>query len=190
VAQDLEQDDVVLSFKTRSFSTPSPFRFLLSFEPFYRYLNQDTKLTASIPLNIGGPFPSAIYRNASATGNFYGAQLALEGSYPLSPGVTWIGRTSAGAYGLDAAGSFSDNFGVTNHITDSNQSGGIRLGAETGLRFSLSQCAWFSATASVDYFSDVPTAVLPRFTGDPAAHLGRDDLTIYKATGRLTFAIP
>lgn len=206
VRQTLDQDEIVLRLKTDNWRPGGykdggykdgggAFAIFASFEPFYKYLSQDTAMTASLPLagcacmDIKIPFPALASRYAAVTGNFFGAQFALEASYPVAAGVDWIGRASAGVYLLEADGVFKDNFGKFNYITDNVQTAGLRLGAESGLRFTLSPRVWLSATGSIDYLSDVPTAMLPRYSTDRPAHVGLDDLTVYKALGRLTFAV-
>ncbi len=195
VKQRLDQDDFILRLKTENLRPGRPLAIYASFEPFYKYLDQDTAMAARVPLagcscsDITVPFPSLASRSAGVNGNLFGAQLALEASYPVIERVNWIGRASAGVYVLDAEGAFKDNFGTNNSITDDLQSLGVRLGAESGFRFTLSPRAWLSATGSVDYLSDVPTAVLPRRPTDTPAHVGTDEMTVYRATGRLTLAV-
>jgi hypothetical protein len=188
VKQEIEQDEVIFRLKTRSTQSFAPFSLLVSVEPFYRRFDQDTRMTAHMPLAIAG-FPIDAFRNATVSADYYGAQLALEASYHIAPRMTWIGRAAAGGYILESNGRFRDNFGVTRLIDDSVYSGGLRTGAETGLRFQLTPSSWLSVTGSIDYFSDAPTAVLPCYPTERPAHSGLDDVTDYRATARLTFAI-
>ncbi len=161
VRQNLAQDDVIVRFKTGSAGWGTPFAVLFSFEPFFHAMSQSTGMAASMPL-ADGWFPNVALRDASVEGRFFGAQIAVEASYPFEPWVSWVGRASGGVYFLQAEGSYSDNFGRVSLILDDVRSGGCRLGAESGLRFTLAPDVWLSATGSVDYFSDVPTAELPR----------------------------
>ena len=64
--------------------------------------------------------------------------------------------------------------------------------SETGYRFAprrVSDCAgalrWLSITGSAERFTDVPTAVLPNFEDDRAAHVDFDDLTDWRVGVRL-----
>jgi hypothetical protein len=71
---------------------------------------------------------------------------------------------------------------------DDDSETGYRFGAETGVRLQLAPWARLSITGSVDHFTDVPTAVLPSFEDDRAAHVDFDDLTDWRVGVRLTLA--
>jgi hypothetical protein len=73
-------------------------------------------------------------------------------------------------------------------ISDGSSRAGYRLGAEAGFRYAVNSSTWLSLTTSVDYLSEVPTAILPRFENDSAAHVGFDDLLDWRSGIRLTFA--
>jgi hypothetical protein len=95
---------------------------------------------------------------------------------------------------VSADGDFSSGTVVTNvgtfkvGVSDGSSRAGYRLGAEAGFRYAVNSSTWLSLTTSVDYLSEVPTAILPRFENDSAAHVGFDDLLDWRSGIRLTFA--
>lgn len=72
---------------------------------------------------------------------------------------------------------------------DDDSETGYRFGAETGVRLQLAAWASVSITGSVEHFTDVPTAVLPSFEDDRAAHVDFDDLTDWRVGVRLTLGL-
>ena len=72
---------------------------------------------------------------------------------------------------------------------DDDSETGYRFGAETGVRLQLAPWARLSITGSAERFTDVPTAVLPNFEDDRAAHVDFDDLTDWRVGVRLTLGL-
>jgi hypothetical protein len=112
---------------------------------------------------------------------------------PLFDKVSLIGRGSAGVYGVTANGDFNSKFVVDStpfqgRVSDDGSRTGYRLGAEAGLRYVVNSSTWLSLTSSVNYLSEVPTAILPRGDSDRAAHIAFDDLLDWRTGVRLTFA--
>jgi hypothetical protein len=73
-------------------------------------------------------------------------------------------------------------------VSDSSSRTGYRLGAEAGVRYVVNPSTWVSVIGSLDYFSEMPTAALPREASDAAAHIAFEDLLEWRSGVRLTFA--
>jgi hypothetical protein len=182
-----------IGFRFKSDQRAGSLAFALSAEPFYIRYDQETDTNV-----IATDFPSGIFatanRRSDVSADLFGAQLALEAALPLAAKLSLIGRGSAGVYNVSADGDFSTgavqkNVNTLNEgVSDEGSRAGYRLGAEAGFRYTVNSSTWLSLTTSVDYLSEVPTAVLPRFANDSAAHIGFDDLLDWRTGVRLTFA--
>lgn len=177
-------------FRLKTDRQVGPLAFALSVEPFYIRYNQETE-TNGVLLNPDNE--ASANRRSDVDADLFGAQIALESVVPLFDRVSLIGRGSAGVYGVTANGGFSSKFVVDatpfqDHVSDGGSRTGYRLGAEGGFRYVVNSTTWLSLTTSVDYLSDVPTAVLPREDGARAAHIAFDDLLDWRTGLRLTFA--
>jgi hypothetical protein len=180
-----------IGFRFKSDRRAGPLAVALSAEPFYIRYDQETDTNATA--NFFNAIFGTANRHSDVSANLFGAQLALEAALPLAENLSLIGRGSAGVYNVSADGDFSSGsaqalgtFKVG--ISDGSSRAGYRLGAEAGFRYTVNSSTWLSLTTSVDYLSEVPTAVLPRFETDSAAHLGFDDLLDWRSGIRLTFA--
>jgi hypothetical protein len=180
-----------IGFRFKSDRRAGPLAFALSAEPFYIRYDQETD-TNAIATHDNAIFSTA-NRHSDVSANLFGAQLALEAALPLAENLSLIGRGSAGVYNVSADGDFSSGavqpgFTSKASVSDGSSRAGYRLGAEAGFRYVVNSSTWLSLTTSVDYLSEVPTAVLPRFQTDSAAHVGFDDLLDWRSGIRLTFA--
>ena len=187
--QETSFGEIGLRLKSRRMAAPVP--LFLSVEGFYARYDQSTAMRADTGGLISSQLaPQLIRRNADTDGDLFGTQLALETSIPVSgTALELIGRAAGGIYHLAAEGRFSDNFGNDTHIRDRQSTVGLRFGGEAGVRIALGQATSFTLSGGIDHFTDVPRAVLPRFAGDGPARVGTDDLTTYRATGRLTIML-
>jgi hypothetical protein len=169
----------------------------LSVEPFFMHYDQNTATLGTFNDPISGSASAS--RNSDVNADIYGAQIAAEGVLPIVGNFSLIGRGSAGVYEVSAGGDFASLFVVpagsigstapiTASVSDSSSRTGYRLGAEAGVCYVVNRSTWVSAIGSVDYLSEMPTAVLPREASDPAAHIAFDDLLEWRAGVRLTFA--
>jgi hypothetical protein len=186
IDQSVRSKEIGLRFK--SDQRAGPLAFALSMEPFYVRYEQETDADATLafPANTIIAFAN---RRSDVSANLFGAQLALETVVPLGGPFSLIGRGSAGIYNVSADGDFSTTTDLFHTgLSDDRSRAGYRLGAEAGLRYIVNSSTWLSLIASVDYLSEVPTAVLPRFENDPDAHVGFDDVLDWRTGIRLTFA--
>jgi hypothetical protein len=181
-----------IGFRFKSDRRAGPLAFALSAEPFYIRYDQETD-TNAIATDFSYAFFGRANRHSDVSANLFGAQLALEAALPLAGNLSLIGRGSAGVYNVSADGDFSSGavqpgFTSKASVSDGSSRAGYRLGAEAGFRYAVNSSTWLSLTTSVDYLSEVPTAVLPRFQSDSAAHIGFDDLLDWRSGIRLTFS--
>lgn len=168
---------------------------IFGLEPFYIHYEQETETTSRGSAGgIGGIDAS---RRSDVDGRLYGVQAALETQVPLfGQSLFWLARGSGGFYRIEAEGDFSSEISIASfggnldsaRVADDVGDWGYRAGAETGIRVVFNPSLALSLTGGVDYLSDMPTAVLPRFGGEDAAHVEMDDLTIWKFGGQLTFS--
>jgi hypothetical protein len=157
-------------------------------EGFYAIYNQDTDMRASVGGTVGEHIGSFFSRSADVDSNMVGVLASLEGQLPIGgTPLSLIGRTFGGFYYLNADGDFRDNFGLAN-VSDDLNSWGYRVGVEGGIRYDFSSRTSLSVTGSIDHFSDVATADLPRFAGE-VARVDTDDLTNYRVGARLTVTL-
>jgi hypothetical protein len=155
-------------------------------ESFYVAYRQDTSMHATVGGAVGDWIGSDFRRNADVDGNILGVMPSLEGQLLIEgTALSLVGRTFAGFYHLNADGAFTDNFGVRD-INDDLSKWGYRVGVEGGVRYDISQSTFFSLTGTIDHFSDVPTAMLPRDINQVSS-VDSDSMTNYKVGGRLTF---
>lgn len=166
--------------------------FTLGLEPFFMRYEQNTRTSATLK-----SFTAFGHRIADVESDIYGMQFAIEGAIPLSGQFSLIGRGSAGAYHVNTDADFSSSFGLSTggitwthdaKVSDGDTRMGYRLGAETGVRYTVSSSTWLSVTGAVDYLSEVPTAMLPGEAGDGPASIAFDDLLDLRIGARLTFA--
>jgi hypothetical protein len=157
-------------------------------ESFYVAYRQDTSMHATVGGAVGNWIGSDFRRNADVDGNSVGVMPSLEGQLPIEgTALSLVGRTFAGFYYLNADGAFTDNFGVRD-IHDNLSKWGYRVGVEGGVRFDITQSTFFSVTGTIDHFSDMPTATLPRNINQVSS-VDSDSMTNYKVGGRLTFVV-
>jgi hypothetical protein len=159
-------------------------------EGFYAIYNQDTSMQAFVGGTIGGHIGNNFSRSADVDSSMVGVLLSLEGQLPIGgTPFSLIGRTFGGFYHVSADGNFRDNFGFSDRsISDDLNEWGLRVGLEGGVRYDFSSRAYLSITGSIDHFSDVATADLPRFAGD-TAQVDTEALTNYKVGARLTLTL-
>jgi hypothetical protein len=203
--QDIEMREIGLRLK--SDHPGQSFFFSLNAEPFFINYEQETATNGRLNpfvLSDGTSVAGSANRHADVEADLFGTQLAIEAEAPMSGRLAWIGRGSAGVYYVDADGNFNSGGGLNvalpgvpldlpeffgrSRIKDSANDTGYRFGLETGVRLQLAPWARLAITGSVDHFTDLPTAILPSAEGDPAAHLGFDDLTDWRVGVRLTLA--
>lgn len=192
VAGDVTQsiDRWEIGFRIKADEHAGPLALAFSAEPFFMHYAQYTNSEFSAP-----KIPFSGSRSSQVSADLYGGQLATEGVLPLFGHVSLIGRASAGVYGLSADGNFDSLVNVSfadltyyGHEHDGETRMGYRLGAQAGLRYAFSQYVWLSLIGSVDYFSRLPTAVLPRTRTDAPAHMAFSSQTDWRAGVRLTLA--
>jgi hypothetical protein len=195
VTQTVRTQEVGFRFKTDQ--QAGPVGAALSVEPFFMHYDQNTATIGTFNDPTSGPASAS--RNSDVSADIYGAQIAAEGVLPIVGNFSLIGRGSAGVYEVSAGGDFTSLFVVpatsigstapiSASVSDSSSRTGYRLGAEAGVRYVVNRSTWVSAIGSVDYLSEMPTAVLPREASDPAAYIAFDDLLEWRAGVRLTFA--
>jgi hypothetical protein len=195
VTQTVRTQEVGFRFKTDQ--QAGPVAAALSVEPFFMHYDQSTATIGTFNDPMSGSASAS--RNSDVSADIYGAQIAAEGVLPVVGNISLIGRGSAGVYEVSAGGDFTSLFVVpassigstapiSASVSDSSSRTGYRLGAEAGVRYVVNPSTWISVIGSLDYFSEMPTAVLPRETGDPAAHIAFDDLLEWRTGVRLTFA--
>ncbi len=154
-------------------------------EGFYALYNQDTDMRASVGGTVGDHIGHSFSRSAEVDSDMFGVLASLEGQMPIGgTPLSLIGRAFGGFYYLTADGDFRDNFGFANVSDDLNQ-WGYRVGVEAGVRYDFSSTMSLAVTGTIDHFSDVATAELPRFAGE-VAQVGTDDFTNYRVGARLT----
>jgi hypothetical protein len=195
VTQTVRTQEVGFRFKTDQ--QAGPVAAALSVEPFFMHYDQNTATIGTFNDPTSGPASASRISDVSA--DIYGAQIAAEGVLPVIGNFSLIGRGSAGVYEVSAGGdfnslfvvptgSFPTNAPISASVSDSSSRTGYRLGAEAGVRYVVNPSTWVSAIGSLDYLSEMPTAVLPREASDPAAHIAFEDLLEWRAGVRLTFA--
>lgn len=190
VEQTVETRQATVRFKS-DLAPVSGTVLTFSFEPFYLQTEQETTTDAQ---QQGGQ-NSAARRTSDVDGKYYGAQVAVEGQVPLVTNVFLIGRGSVGLYQLDVDGAFRDSMFFTgggivlNHaVNDDDSTTGYRLGGEAGVKLVMTPSAWLTFFGTVDYLSDTPTAVLPRFADDQKAHIEFEDQMTWGFGARMTFS--
>jgi hypothetical protein len=195
VTQSVATREVGLRFKTDQ--QVGAIAAALSVEPFFMHYDQNTATMGTFNDPTSGSASAS--RNSDVDADIYGAQIAAEGVLPVVGNFSLIGRGSAGVYEVSATGDFSSLFVVpptsvgskapiAANVSDSDSRTGYRLGAEAGVRYVINPSAWVSVIGSLDYFSEMPTALLPREASDPAAHIAFNDLLEWRTGVRLTFA--
>ncbi len=137
--------------------------------------------------SVGGAFAS---RNAKVDGWYYGAMVALQPEFQLGNGLSFATDFAAGLYVLDGSGRFSDNFGITQAVSDSRTDVGFRGRLGGALKAAVASGITASLFGVVDYWSDTGFADMPIGAAPVRpARVGLDGLTEAKAGARLTIAL-
>ncbi len=160
------------------------------FQPFVRNSDEDTQTSVS--------GCCVLHRNGDVDTWMFGALVAVEPEFWLTPGVAFVGRLGVGLYGYDADGKFKsfstglpspDPFAAA--ASDSESSVGFRGQLGAGLKFKLGAASFLETFAEADYFSDVGTAHFSNSnpTDATASHVEADDLWELRVGGRLTVGL-
>lgn len=158
--------------------------------PFVRNADEDTSTVVTGCCEL--------HRNGSVETWMYGAVIAVEPEFWLTPGVAFVGRLGAGLYGYDSDADFrSYSIGLPSpdpfraSASDGDSGIGFRGQLGAGLKFKLGAAAFLETFAEADYFSDVATAQFSN--SDPAdgtpSRIEMDDLWELKAGARVTIGL-
>jgi hypothetical protein len=134
---------------------------IASLEPFAARM--DREVFAEIPLLVA--------RSADIKGSGWGMQVAVEVQWPVHDRFSLRGRTSVGAYHMNADGRFAIDRTVAPILSRSDSLSknftGLRAGAEIGAEWRLTSNLFIGTTVGIDHWSRMPSARLS--SGNPFA---------------------
>jgi hypothetical protein len=159
-------------------------------EPFFAIFNEDNE--SAIGVIAGGSFEPSALRSSELEATAFGALLALDGQYYISPRIALTGRIAAGAYHLDAeADTIFRSLAEVSPVTDelSSDSFGFRGQLALGIDHALTDEVSLGVIGRLDYWSDFP--FIEWTTGAPGDNnsIGEEDFLALSVGARLTFRL-